>query len=73
MKMVEFPWSRIPVVAALAAMTFVPLAASLHETPDRVTEMCLDTAGKPGYWDCNLGHRVNPSVWNVIGFGLELP
>ena len=34
MNMVEFPWSRIPVVAAIAAMTFVPLAASLHGVPD---------------------------------------
>lgn len=70
MKMVEFPWTRMLLTMVVASLPFLPLALSIHEMPERATEMCLDTAGKPGYWDCDLGKRIDPPVWNVIGTGL---
>lgn len=67
-----FPLARFFVVAFLVSLPVLLIVASVHDTPARVTEVCLDLAGRPGIWDCELGHRVIPVVRpGEIGSGIH--
>jgi hypothetical protein len=63
--------TRVIIRAALYSLPLLLIVVSVHDTPARVIEWCLDNAGMPGYWDCDLGHRVDE--WGSIGTGLDLP
>lgn len=62
---------RFLCVAALIGCLLVPLALSMHQTEVADRSPCLDYAGMPGQWDCQLGRRVDE--WGPVGSGLTLP
>jgi hypothetical protein len=65
--------TRVIIRAALYSLPLLLIVVSIANTPGRVTSPCMDTAGVPGRWDCDLGRRVDPPVWEAPGYGLDLP
>lgn len=65
--------SRVVTRSFFYSLALLLIVASVANTPARVASPCVDMADTPGYWDCDLGRRVDPPVWNAPGYALDLP